>query len=176
MPGSVGASSAAGVRGSRAVSNMRTDRGGDLCRRVRRRVRSSVRRGARPRCSIRLYRQTLAWHCAVGTDGFGSTRHGHGSCQRRGRFGGRRQLLNVPSGIGLRRRSWRQNRVARFAVQVRNLTLNLRLKLVGSALEVVQQFANLTGNFRKLLGPEDNQGKKKQKYGFRKTHGCIIYG
>jgi len=39
--------------------------------------------------------------------------------------------------------------------------LNLRLELIGGALELVHVLANLACDLRQLLGPEDDEGQKE---------------
>ncbi len=51
-----------------------------------------------------------------------------------------------------------------------DLLLDLRLELVGGALELVEVFADLAGDLRQLLRPKDDQGQKEQEDRLGEAH------
>src|SRR5579859_4709265 len=98
---------------------------------------------------------------------FGRTSQARGSLGRRG-FA----LDRIPSPAGgpLDCRSGRQDRRLPVDLQMSDLLLDLRLEIVGGAAELVHELADLAGDLRQLLGPEDNQGQKEQEDRLRETH------
>src|ERR1051326_4995276 len=77
--------------------------------------------------------------------------------------------IPVAAGCPLNCGGGRQNRRL-FDLQMSDLLLDLRLEIVGGAAELVHELADLARDLRQLLGPEDNQGQKKQEDRLRKTH------
>jgi len=53
---------------------------------------------------------------------------------------------------------------------VSDLLLDLRLELVGSPLEFIQILADLAGDLRQLLWPENDQGQEEQEDRLGETH------
>src|SRR5579859_1562980 len=68
-----------------------------------------------------------------------------------------------------RRCGWQDGRLV-LHLQMCDLLLNLRLKLVGGAAELVHEFADLAGDLRQLLWPKDDEGQKEQEDRLRETH------
>src|SRR5579872_965913 len=67
-------------------------------------------------------------------------------------------------------RMWRQDGRLLLDLEVRDLLLDLGLKLVGGAAEFVHEFADLAGDLRQFLRPEDDKGQEKEEDRLGKTH------
>jgi len=57
-----------------------------------------------------------------------------------------------------------------FHLEMSDLLLDLRFEFVGSPLEFVEILADLAGDFRQLLGPENHEGQKEQEDRLGKAH------
>ena len=80
----------------------------------------------------------------------------------------------------LRRFCGRQNLrgvlVTRLRLKVIDLGFDLRLELIAGTLEFIERLAQLSTNFRHLLGPKNDQRQEEDERHFRKTeiHTLII--
>src|ERR1700722_3186676 len=79
-----------------------------------------------------------------------------GDSQSRWRFCTQR----TASGTFRSRTGWK-NCLPVLYLEVRNLLLDLRLEFVRGALEFVERLAHRPRDFRQLLGPKDDEGKKE---------------
>lgn len=57
-----------------------------------------------------------------------------------------------------------------FHFELVDLGLDLGLEFVAGALEFVERFPHLAGDFRQLFGPEDQQGQHEDESGIAETH------
>src|ERR1700722_824026 len=80
-----------------------------------------------------------------------------------------RSGIQIAAGRALRRGTWRENRLF-LDFQMSDFLLDLRLKLVRSALKFVQILPDLARDLRQLLGPEYDKGQHEEEDRLGKAH------